>query len=83
MKKIILVTGSSGFLGTHLQIYSKKIKKYKFKFVSSNDFNLEKLPENIRMINKIRPFKIIHLAVYSGGIITNKNIQPIFKREIC
>ena len=57
MKKIILVTGSSGFLGSHLQIHSKKIKKYKFKFVNSNDFNLEKLPENIRMIDKIRPFK--------------------------
>lgn len=78
MKKIILVTGSSGFLGSHLQIHSKKIKKYKFKFVNSNDFNLEKLPENIRMIDKIRPFKIIHLAAYSGGIMANKKYPADF-----
>ena len=72
----ILITGSSGFLGSHVL---NCIKKDKSKFFSkittirSKDYNLEKLSETIKMLKKYKPNFILHLAAYSGGILSNKN----------
>jgi GDP-L-fucose synthase len=78
----ILVTGSSGFLGSHIKKKSNKfLKKKKFIFVNSKDFNLENLSENKKMLKDIRPDSIIHLAGYSGGILANKKYSADFYRR--
>ena len=70
MKKKILITGSTGFIGKNLlkmlpndhEIYClsrKNFKNKKINFIKANIFNLKKI--NI-LIKKIKPDYLIHLA---------------------
>lgn len=82
----ILITGSSGFLGTHSVNVFQKLSNYKIIGVSSKAYNLLDERQVIKMFEDIRPDYVIHLAARSGGIYSNctepadyyyKNIQLI------
>lgn len=66
MKKIILITGGSGLVGTSL----KKILPEAV-YVSSKDYDLTKESDVIKMFDNIKPNIVIHLAAKVGGILDN------------
>lgn len=84
--KRILITGSTGFLGTHCLKVFEKLRNYKIIGVSSKDYDLMKESQVVKMFKEIRPDYLVHLAARSGGIYSNrtepadyyyKNIQLI------
>jgi GDP-L-fucose synthase len=68
MKNKILITGGSGMVG-------KSLKKFlpNSVYISSKDFDLTKEFDVIKMFEKYKPKKVIHLAAKVGGIIDNIN----------
>jgi GDP-L-fucose synthase len=67
---MILITGASGFLGTHItKILNQEATE--FKGISSKDFDLTILNEVDRCLSIFKPHTIIHLAALSGGIGMN------------
>jgi len=78
-KDIILVTGSTGFLGSHLlKELKRKYKKNKIIALSSRNFDLTKEIQAFKMFKKYNPDIVIHLGAYSGGIETNRKYQADF-----
>lgn len=78
MKKKILVTGSDGFLGSHLKQVLNFSKKYECFFTNRNEFDLLELNQFNQMLDKYTPDVLIHLAAYSGGIGANKKYPADF-----
>jgi GDP-L-fucose synthase len=68
----ILITGSSGFLGSHCLPYFESLNGYEVVKVSSKEYDL--LHENnvIKMFEDIEPDYVVHLAARSGGIYSNR-----------
>ena len=75
MKKKILITGASGMVGKSL---IKILKKKKYKILSPSSKKLDLLNQNSieTFLKKNRPFFVIHLAGYIGGIGASIN-EPI------
>ena len=75
MKKKILITGASGMLGKSLiKILSKK--NYKILSPNSKKLNLLNQSSTDKYLKKNKPFFVIHLAGYIGGIGASIN-EPI------
>lgn len=75
MMSDILVTGGSGFLGTHVCNVLKN-KGLNFISLSSSDVDLRDFEKTLLYLKKIRPKYLIHLAGYVGGIKVNKE-KPV------
>ncbi len=75
----IVVTGSTGFLGSHLMpILIERYGADRIIGVSSKDYNLMD-PEQVKqMFADLVPDALIHLAAYSGGIAANKKFPADF-----
>lgn len=69
MYKKVLITGGSGFLGSHLVPECRK--NYKVVAPRSRTFNLYDLNEVLGYLNRHKPEVIIHGAAYYGGIKIN------------
>lgn len=69
---MILIIGSTGFVGKNLSHYFKK-KKIKFVGLSTKDFDLKDLKQTKSIINKIKPSAIINAAAKVGGLNFNIN----------
>ena len=72
----ILVTGSSGLLGTALIDQVKNIdknyyKNYNFTYLSSKDGNLRNIEHCHMLFQKFKPKVVIHLACNVGGLFKN------------
>lgn len=78
MKKKILVTGSNGFLGTHLKKLLTSNSNYNSYFTERKEFDLMDLNLFNKMLDKYKPDILIHLAAYSGGIGANKKYPADF-----
>lgn len=74
----ILVTGGSSMVGKHLQkIIPEAI------YLSSKDCDLMNLAEVKKIIEKVKPTNVIHLAAKVGGIMDNiKNPVNFFEENI-
>lgn len=69
----ILVTGSTGFLGSHLMpILHEKYGKENVKGVCSKDYDLMDGTQVKQMFDDLQPEIVVHLAAYSGGIGSNR-----------
>ncbi|MCX6815391.1 MAG: GDP-L-fucose synthase [Candidatus Aenigmarchaeota archaeon] len=68
----ILVTGSTGFLGTNLVKHMESSGYKNIVAVSSKDYDLTEQKEVRKMFSDIEPNIVIHLAAYVGGILANK-----------
>ncbi|OUV61453.1 MAG: hypothetical protein CBC88_00280 [Candidatus Pelagibacter sp. TMED128] len=89
---MILITGSSGFIGTNIVRYflNRKVKFYgvdlkknrylKFKNFSKLDLSNEK--KVAKLFSKIKPKLVIHLAAISGVNTCNENINGAYKNNI-
>jgi GDP-L-fucose synthase len=78
-KDTILVTGATGFLGSHIMLeLKKKYNKNNIIGVSSKHFDLTSYTATEKMFLKYKPSIVIHLAAYSGGIGANTKYQADF-----
>jgi GDP-L-fucose synthase len=66
--KKILVTGSSGVLGTAIRSIADEYPQNGFFFLKSSDCDLRDAPTTIRFFANCSPDAILHLAAVSGGI---------------
>jgi GDP-L-fucose synthase len=64
----ILVTGSSGVLGSALKAISNDYTESNFIFLTSKDCDLNDMNETYKNVEKNKPDAILHLAAVSGGI---------------
>lgn len=68
----ILITGASGFLGSHVVPVFNAIGKYDIVSVNSKDYDLTDERQVEKMFSDIRPDYVVHLAAKSGGILSNR-----------
>jgi GDP-L-fucose synthase len=70
----ILVTGSTGLVGTAIQRVSKKLfPEYSMVFISSKDCDLLDLEQTKNTFRKHSPNCVLHLAANVGGLYKNMN----------
>jgi len=70
----ILITGGSGLVGSAIKSIETNYS-YEFIFLSSKDCNLTDYNATFELFNKIKPFYVIHLAAYVGGLFKNMNYK--------
>jgi GDP-L-fucose synthase len=71
--KTVMVTGGSGFLGTHVVEELRRQGAENIFIPRSRDFNLTEQADVRRLISKHKPEFIIHLAASVGGIGANRD----------
>lgn len=76
-KERILITGASGFLGTHLINIFKKYKIVTFN-INSKQYDLTRFDQTKSMFEKFKPSIVFSLAAKVGGILDNKNFKADF-----
>jgi GDP-L-fucose synthase len=69
--KSVLITGGTGFLGTHVAKQLEGAGARVFP-VGRRDYDLRRRDETDRMLRELRPDAVIHLAAVVGGIGANK-----------
>ena len=75
----IVVTGATGFLGSHLiPILEKKYGASNVKGLCSKDYDLMDYNQFEKMFKELKPEILIHLAAYSGGIGANRKYPADF-----
>jgi GDP-L-fucose synthase len=79
----LIITGSSGVLGSSFQdkLFLKRLKKYKFIYLTSKILDLRNLEDTIRFFKKNKPKFVIHLAAVSGGIGLSSEYQASLLRD--
>ena len=80
-KKVVLVTGSSGLVGsgikTSLNAETDK-ENEEWVFLSSKDGDLRKYEDTAKIFEKYKPTHCLHLAAYVGGLFRNLKYKSEF-----
>jgi len=77
----ILITGASGFLGTHVTEVFRQHGVHDVLPVCSADYDL-RIPDRVeRMFFELQPDYVVHLAAKSGGILSNKRYPATYFHE--
>lgn len=71
-EKKILVTGGSGFLGQHVVARLTSIGCKKIFVPRSEEFDLTRPQDTWRLLQRVRPQVVVHLAAVVGGIGANR-----------
>ena len=75
----IVVTGSTGFLGSHLMpVLQHKYGPKNVRGLCSADYNLMDFGQAKQMFEELKPDVLVHLAAYSGGIGANRTYPADF-----
>ena len=77
----VLVTGSGGFLESHIFPALQREIQGEIVRISRKDYDLAKPGQAERMLKDIRPEAVVHLAAKVGGIIANRNYPADFFYE--
>ena len=75
MSKKVLITGSSGLVGTAFTKIASQYKNYEFIYSTSEVCNLANYEETLTYFTKIKPSMVIHLAANVGGLYKNMNYK--------
>ena len=78
MKKIIMVTGVSGFLGSHVVKKLTDDNKYIVYVPRSEQFDLTIRSNVDEILSVVQPSVVVHLAAKVGGIGANQNNPGLF-----
>jgi GDP-L-fucose synthase len=73
-----LVTGATGFLGSHLLAALEARGATDLVGVGATDYDLVHEGEVVRMLSEVRPERVIHLAAVVGGIGANRRHPGTF-----
>ena len=75
MDKVICVTGGMGFLGKHVitAIRSRGVPECQIIVPRSDDYDLRREADTVRLMNDANPDIVIHLAALVGGIGANRD----------
>lgn len=76
--KRVLVTGGSGFLGTHVVARLRAIGCRQIVTPRSAEYDLTREPDVIRLMQVERPEVVLHLAAKVGGIGANRKYPGTF-----
>ena len=79
--KKILVTGSSGVLGSALKETAKNHSGRNFTFLEAQDCDLTDTNKTLNIVKSIKPDAILHLAAVSGGIGLGMKHQASLLRD--
>ena len=71
--KSVLITGSSGLVGSAIKKVSEKFKGYNFIYLTSKECDLTDFSQTLKYFNTTRPDVVIHLAACVGGLFKNMN----------
>jgi len=74
----IVVTGGTGFLGTHLMSALERAGYANTVAIGSSDFDLTREIDTQRMLDACEPEAIIHLAATVGGIGANRRFPGTY-----
>lgn len=75
----ILVTGATGFLGGHLiPLLKARYPRNELVAVGSEAGDLTRLDDAEKLLAKVKPDIVVHLAAYSGGIGANRAFPADF-----
>ena len=78
-KEVVLITGGSGFFGTHITRCLEQMGKYEVVSVGRQQGDLRDSAAAYRLIHETRPKYLINVAALSGGINWNQlNRDRIF-----
>src|SRR5208337_1379237 len=72
MKKKVVVTGGSGFVGKHLTKRLAQNEGYDVVSLSSSQYDLRRRDRVEAMFDELRPDIVVHLAAICGGIGANQ-----------
>lgn len=76
---MILVTGSSGFLGRHtMAVLRARYGAEAVVGVSSADADLMQFDQVLALLDRVKPDVVLHYAAYSGGIGANRTYPADF-----
>ena len=75
-RKVVLVTGGSGLVGTAIQDYIQKSsapppEEESWVFLSSKDGDLRDKKATEAIFQRVQPTHVIHLAAKVGGLFAN------------
>ncbi len=74
----ILVTGATGFLGSHIVPVLRSAYASEIVPVSGKDCDLRERQDAESLFTKVRPTIVVHLAARVGGILSNKKYPVEF-----
>ena len=74
----ILITGATGFLGSHVVPVLRTAYSSQIVSVSSKDYDLRHQQEVRKLFKETKPTLVIHLAARVGGILSNKKYPVEF-----
>jgi GDP-L-fucose synthase len=80
-RKKILVTGSSGVLGTAVQAVQGEYPDYEFSFCTRKDCDLRDFNSFLSLVKSEKPDAILHLAAVSGGVALSRRYPATILRE--
>jgi GDP-L-fucose synthase len=81
MNSTLLITGSGGFLGTHVKQAFNNADDHRILTPRSSELNLLDYYNTSNYLRTYRPNKILHLSALCGGILKNKNSPADFLRD--
>ncbi len=74
----ILVTGATGFLGSHIVPVLRSAYSCEVVGVSGKDFDLRERRQAEKMYATVKPTVVVHLAARVGGILSNRKYPVEF-----